>query len=36
MGVPRFVIGERVLTGLQDRATLAAAIREQMAASAAG
>jgi len=30
-GVPMFVIGDRVLTGLQDRETLEAAINEQMA-----
>jgi predicted DsbA family dithiol-disulfide isomerase len=30
-GVPMFVIGDRVLTGLQDAATLAAAIDEQLA-----
>ncbi len=30
-GVPMFVIGRRVLTGLQDRQTLAAAIDEELA-----
>jgi predicted DsbA family dithiol-disulfide isomerase len=30
-GVPMFVIGERVLTGLQDRETLEAAIDEELA-----
>lgn len=30
-GVPMFVIGGRVLTGLQDRETLEAAIREELA-----
>ena len=32
-GVPMFVIGDRVLTGLQDRATLEAAIDEALAAT---
>ena len=31
--VPMFVIGERVLTGLQDKETLEAAIDEALAAS---
>ena len=31
-GVPMFVIGERVLTGLQDRETLEAVIDEELAA----
>src|SRR5947209_2257995 len=35
-GVPMFVIGDRVLTGLQDRGTLEAAIREETAASQQG
>ncbi len=30
-GVPMFVIGDRVLTGLQDRETLEAAIDEGLA-----
>ena len=30
-GVPMFVIGDRVLTGLQDRETLEAAIEEELA-----
>ena len=30
-GVPMFVIGDRVLTGLQDRGTLEAVIEEEMA-----
>lgn len=29
-GVPRFVIGDQVLTGLQDRSTLEAVIEEEM------
>ena len=29
-GVPMFVIGSQVLTGLQDRATLEAVIEEEM------
>ena len=32
-GVPMFVIGERVLTGLQDRETLEAVIEEELAGS---
>jgi predicted DsbA family dithiol-disulfide isomerase len=35
-GVPMFVIGERVLTGLQDRETLEAAIEEALATSQEG
>jgi len=35
-GVPTFVIGDRVLTGLQDRETLAAVIEEALAASREG
>jgi predicted DsbA family dithiol-disulfide isomerase len=35
-GVPMFVIGERVLTGLEDRETLEAVIEEQLAAGRAG
>jgi predicted DsbA family dithiol-disulfide isomerase len=35
-GVPKFVIGDRVLTGLQDRETLGAAIEEALAASRRG
>ena len=35
-GVPMFVIGDRVLTGLQNRDTLAAAIEEALAASRQG
>ena len=31
-GVPMFVIGSRVLTGLQDRETLEAVIEEELAA----
>ena len=32
-GVPMFVIGDRTLTGLQDRATLEAVIEEELASS---
>jgi predicted DsbA family dithiol-disulfide isomerase len=32
-GVPMFVIGDRVLTGLRDKETLEAAIEQEMAAS---
>jgi predicted DsbA family dithiol-disulfide isomerase len=32
-GVPMFVIGDRVLTGLQDKATLEAAIEAELAAN---
>jgi predicted DsbA family dithiol-disulfide isomerase len=35
-GVPMFVIGDQVLTGLQDRETLDAVIEEEMAASKEG
>lgn len=35
-GVPMFVIGDRVLTGLQDQGTLDAVIEEQLAADKAG
>jgi len=35
-GVPMFVIGDRVLTGLQDRQTLETVIEEEMAASKEG
>ena len=35
-GVPMFVIGDRVLTGLQDRGTLEAVIEEELAAGGAG
>ncbi len=35
-GVPMFVIGDRVLTGLQDRATLEAAIDDQSRAGPSG
>lgn len=35
-GVPMFVIGDRVLTGLQDRGTLEAVIDEQLAADRNG
>src|SRR5690242_14915359 len=35
-GVPMFVIGDRVLTGLQDRETLEAVIQEEIAAGRAG
>jgi predicted DsbA family dithiol-disulfide isomerase len=35
-GVPMFVIGDRVLTGLQDRRTLEAVIEEETAASQEG
>jgi predicted DsbA family dithiol-disulfide isomerase len=35
-GVPMFVIGGRVLTGLQDRQTLESAIEEALAASTEG
>jgi len=35
-GVPMFVIGNRVLTGLQDRGTLEAMIEEELAADRAG
>jgi predicted DsbA family dithiol-disulfide isomerase len=35
-GVPMFVIGDRVLTGLQDRGTLEALIEEETAASQEG
>ena len=35
-GVPMFVIGDRVLTGLQDRETLEAVIEEELAAGGAG
>ena len=35
-GVPMFVIGDRVLTGLQDRETLEAAIEEALATSQEG
>ena len=32
-GVPMFVIGDRVLTGLQDKATLESAIEAELAAN---
>ena len=35
-GVPMFVIGKQVLTGLQDRATLEAVIEKELAASEGG
>ena len=35
-GVPMFVIGSRVLTGLQDRATLAAVFDQELAAGRGG
>ena len=35
-GVPMFVIGDRVLNGLQDRGTLEAVIEQEMAASKHG
>jgi predicted DsbA family dithiol-disulfide isomerase len=35
-GVPMFVIGDQVLTGLQDQGTLEAVIEEQLAAGNAG
>jgi predicted DsbA family dithiol-disulfide isomerase len=35
-GVPMFVIGEQVLTGLQGRETLEAVIKEELAASKQG
>jgi predicted DsbA family dithiol-disulfide isomerase len=35
-GVPMFLVGDRVLTGLQDRQTLEAVIEEEMATSKEG
>ena len=35
-GVPMFVIGDRTLTGLQDRETLEALIEKELAASEGG
>jgi len=34
--VPMFVIGDRTLTGLQDRATLEAVIEKELVASEGG